>query len=104
MDFWIGFLSAVFLVAGGAGLSRSLHNGDYKSLSQSGAVFVVSGCLGLGLIACNVGDVSGDFVAATRLVGWAVLIGLLGKDGLLAFTTAAKTIIEKFIGSGGRND
>lgn len=91
------YFAKLSFISGVAGLFRCLHNGDYQGISNCIAVFVVSGLLGASLVALVASDFRGPEFGHLRHIGYAGIIGLLGKEGLIILDASSKTIIGKFI-------
>ena len=67
---------AVGAIAGGA---RCVRNGDWQGWPNFVSVFIVSGCLGFGIVAVSTNP-SGPHFNPIRGLGIATIIGLAGKE------------------------
>ena len=98
MEFWIVFFASVFVLASLAGIGRCVFNGDFKSISHLAACGIVSGIVGIGLVAIRIDDISGSSIGIARNLGWGVLIGLIGPEVLVAIKGSAGFIVRLRIG------
>lgn len=87
---------AVFVLASMAGVARATRDDDYRHLHQLGSIASFSGFLGVGTIAVfryvlGLGDSANGLC-----IGFACIIGLMGKEQDKFLRFIVRTVLKKF--------
>ncbi len=94
----IAYFATIWIVAALAGVSRCVHNGNYRSLGHTCSVAGVSGFLGLGVVAMLCGDYFRDDFDTVYYLGVSSVIGLAGKEQTELITIIWRSPIARLKG------
>jgi hypothetical protein len=89
------FLATVWAIGILCGVSRSIHNGTYRSWTHCGAVGFVSGFLALGIVSILANDIRSSDFNPVYYIGVSIIIGLAGPENTKIISLTWQTFIGR---------
>jgi hypothetical protein len=93
--FQIKFLATVWAIGSLCGVSRSIHNGSYRSWTHCGSVGFVSGFLSFGIISIMANDIGSVDFNPIYYFGVATIVGLAGPEQTEIISLTWRTFIGR---------